>query len=131
MASERIESADVTAIVPTSLDVAVFIDTANLIVEETLLDQGYSFSRLRQIELYLACHITALAEEGGGLVRSSIGDAADSWANVYGSGLKSTRWGQMALSLDSSGKLAAASSTKLNALFDVPVPAVRSSSSGT
>lgn len=123
MASERVLATEVQGIIPTSLDPTPFIATANLIVEEELLGKGHTQERLTMIELYLACHFTAIAEERGGLVRSAVGDAAETYADIYSVGFASTRFGQVAIQLDSTGTLANMNSVKLRALFAIDVPA--------
>lgn len=95
------------------------IITANIYVDEHLIASGLSDSMLERIELYLAAHYVALTEEGGGLTRDKLGDADTSFANVYDQGLKSTRFGQMALTLDSTGILAGVATTSLKAEFRV------------
>ncbi len=97
-----------------------FIDTANLFVTTHLVpDGGHTAPMLQKIELYLAAHFVALTEEQGGITRSKLGDADESFANVYEGGLKSTRFGLQALALDSSGILNAVANTMLKAEFRV------------
>lgn len=93
--------------------------TANLIVNDNLVNQGISDEMLERIELYLAAHYVALTEEGGALTRDKLGDADTSYANIYDQGLKSTRFGQTALALDTTGILAQISTTNLKAAFRV------------
>jgi hypothetical protein len=93
-------------------DLEVFVTSANVMVEENLLNAGLSSAMLTQIELYLAAHFLTLAEEMGGIVRDTYGDAASSFANVYGPGLKATRWGQQAIAFDVSGTLQALTTQK-------------------
>lgn len=119
----RVVAADVKKVVSTSLADAVVDDpiivTANLLVDEHLLDSGLSAALLTKIELYMAAHLVALTEEKGGVVRETLGDAARSYANVYEGGLKSTRYGQMAIAIDSTGTLAGLSTNKLRAQITV------------
>ena len=95
------------------------IDTANLLITEHLASVGLSDRMLQKIELYLAAHYVALTEEGGGLTRSKLGDGDDSFANVYDQGLRSTRYGQNALALDTTGTLSRVAQTQLKADFRV------------
>ena len=121
--SARVNAEEVKEVVSTQLSNDVIetnmIDTANAVVDAHLLSVGLTDKLLAKVELYLAAHFVALTEEGGGLTRSKLGDADESFANVYEAGFKSTRYGQMALSLDSTGLLAAASQTSLKAQFRV------------
>jgi len=96
-----------------------FIDTANVYVDEVLTTSGLSTAVLEKIELYLAAHFVAITQEGGALTRSKLGDADESYANVYSGGLNLTRFGQAALALDSTGALAAAAQTALKAEFRI------------
>lgn len=92
------------------------LDTAVLIVDENVLPKcPMSDSRYDKLVLYLACHFVALtlattegSATGGALIRDKLGQADQSYAapDVSTFGLQSTRWGQMALVLDSCGILA-------------------------
>jgi len=100
---------------------ANYLVTANLVVTEDLGNSNLSAARLKEIEKYLAAHFVALAEERGSLLEEEIDDVLERTADVYAPGYASTRYGQQALVLDSSGKLAgaSASSSKLKALFRI------------
>ncbi len=98
-----------------------FIATASLIVDENLvgLDPALSTAMLGRIELYLAAHLTAITEEMGGLTSQAMEDAKDSYADVYSAGYQSTRYGQMAVTLDTSGTLKRLGAPTLKAEFRV------------
>ncbi len=119
----RVTAETVKEIISTTLSDDVVnqnhIITANIYVTEHLATSGLSDAILERIELYLAAHYVALTEEGGGLTRDKLGDADTSYANIYASGLNSTRFGQAALALDSTGILAAVAQTSLKAEFRV------------
>ena len=120
----RVTAVQVKDLVPTEiLDrdiVSSYITMANTLVEEHLLAKGHSAKILALIELFLAAHFLLLAEERGGLIKTSLGDSAsDSMADVYGVGFNSTRYGQQAITVDVSGTLAAMSTTKLKAEFKI------------
>jgi len=121
--SARVTGEGVKAIIDTSKSdedvLAHMIDTANLYVDTHLLSAGHPEPILVKIELYLAAHLVALTEERGGLTRSKMGDAGESLANVYKDGFRSTRYGQMALTLDTSGTLASLGMTNAKAEFRV------------
>jgi hypothetical protein len=113
----------VTEIITTSLSDGV-IDTnmvpaASLLVDEHLASAGHSDDLLEVIEMYLAAHLVALTEEKGGIIKEMYGDATDQFSDVYGEGFASTRYGQMALALDTSGTLASATTSTLKASFRV------------
>lgn len=107
--------------VPADTDVSPFIESASLIVDEELQNQGLSDARLELIERYLAAHFVALAVEGGALIKTSAGLASDTYADIYGKGFHSTRFGQQALAFDPTGKISklSLSSEKLTAEFRV------------
>lgn len=118
----RVTDAEVKSLIDTQRDTSPFIDTASLVVTESIAPKGLSDDRLRQIELYLAAHFTTLAEERGGLAMSRTGDSEERYAvGDLGRGFNMTRFGQQALALDSSGALASLSTSagKLKALFKV------------
>ena len=119
----RVTATTVREIITTSLTDEVIntnhIVTANIYVTEHLGTSGLSDAILGRIELYLAAHYVALTEEGGALTRDKLGDADTSFANIYDQGLKSTRFGQSALALDSTGILVGVSTTTLKAQFRV------------
>jgi hypothetical protein len=117
-----VTSDDVQQIYPNpGEDYSPFIVTADVLVNETLLGQGFSSDRLRLIELYLAAHYAAISLEKGGLQRQKIGDGEDWYQPIEQSaaGLSTTRFGQQALVLDTSGVLAALSVKPVKAQFRV------------
>jgi len=88
-------------------DVTVFIETANMLVNEELVGKGLSDARLKQIELYLGAHFGCVAIEKGGIVRSKAGESEDQYRSERPPkyNLSSTRYGQQALVLDPTGSL--------------------------
>lgn len=104
---------DVRAIVdlPATLITTTFITTAVLLVTEELANANLSQDRLDQIKLYLAAHFATITSERGGLASQKIGPSEDRYTqssrDLPTAGIGSTRYGQQAISLDSSGKLAA------------------------
>ena len=118
VSAEAVKEIITTDIANDTLDTN-FIDTANVYVDEVLAASGLSDAILTKIELYLAAHFVALSQEGGALTRSKLGDADESYANAYSSGLNLTRFGQAALALDRTGTLSAAAQTALKAEFRI------------
>lgn len=98
-----------------------FIETANLIVTEELADQGLSAARLKQVELYLAAHYAVITLERGGLKSQKINEAEEDYKVIAdkNQGIASTRFGQQAIALDTSGKLGELTSSILKAEFRV------------
>jgi hypothetical protein len=110
MAGERVTDAELKAILVDSEDVVVtgFIVDAHFLVDEYLLGQGLSEDRLTIIEKYLAAHLYVLSAERGGLIRERIGESDQQYTTPgKGSGLASTRFGQMVLGFDTTGLLEA------------------------
>jgi hypothetical protein len=123
----RVTSAEVLqATGETAGDPNLFIQIASHIVTEELggLDPAHSEYTLKCIELYLAAHYFFLARREGPLAAQSVDEASERYHDIYGPGLHATRFGQQALSFDSSGRLAewaarASEKVKLPALFTV------------
>ena len=123
MTNARVSATEVKEIIETSLEDSVvlssMIDTANLYVDTHLADAGHSDAVLAKIELYLAAHFVALTEERGSLKGSKMGDASEFLSDIYSEGFKATRFGQTALTLDTTGTLAAKGTATLKAEFRV------------
>lgn len=114
----RVDNAEVLKIISTSLDterIDRLIETANLIVNEYLQGEGPSDTLLEEIELYLTAHLVASDDK-----RTSQ-ESADGLSFRYegetGMGLESTRYGQHALLLDTTGKLKQISNQKSALIF--------------
>lgn len=119
----RVSAESVKEIVATSLTddvvLAHMVDTANIYIDAHLLGAGHTEAILEKIELFLAAHYTALIEERGSLKGSKISDASEFLSDVYTAGFASTRFGQMAIGLDTSGTLVRLGATTLKAEFRV------------
>ena len=96
---------------PASVSVDLFISHANLLVNEELNTGTLSEARLTAIENLLAAHFTVLATEKGALASTEIGDSRDRLHNIYDKGLQSTRFGQQAIMMDTTGRLRELSNT--------------------
>lgn len=92
--------------VPTSVDLTTFINLANLVVNEQLVGQGLTDDMLTKIELWLSAHYAAQRYERGGLTSNKLGDSSAKYKEPIGSGLSSTRYGEQAVALDTTGLLA-------------------------
>jgi len=118
--AQRVSSAEVRAICDLDETVSLqpFIDTASLLVDEDLSGSGYSTARLKQLELYLAAHFACLNDPR--LVEMGTGaDRIKFEAGPMGAGLRSTRYGQQALLLDTAGTLARLAEGAQRARFEV------------
>lgn len=114
---------DVKAIIDTKRDCIPFISTAQLIVNEVLASSVLSVARKDKIVLYIAAHLVYISESQG-LVSAEKGDMKEEYIpRMYGNSqilsLATTPYGKTALLLDTSGKLAAMSTSGLRAFFTV------------
>lgn len=107
--------------------IQVHIDMAALIISGELGNSGLSTARLDKIQTYLAAHFLFIATsgggQGGGLKSEKMGESTDEYFSpeeTGGYGLAATSFGQQAMVLDTTGKLASkAASTKAPAQFRV------------
>ncbi len=105
-----------------TIDMTPFITSAHVLVSELLATSGLSNDRLKLIETYLAAHFALQTYERGGIIKQKSDDSEDvyaAWTAGAKEGFAVTRFGQQAMTLDTSGKLAAASTGKLKAKFRV------------
>jgi len=104
-----VSSADLAKLIrlPADFDDAGVISLAASIRSEYLAASGLSVGKLDTIELLLAAHFAVLAEERGGLKRQSIKDTSETYREIDPKqiGLRSTRFGQQAVMLDTSQTL--------------------------
>lgn len=100
-------------------DLQIFCDMAQLVRTEDLTSSGLSDARLDLIELQLAAHFATLSIEFGGIQAWDNGAANEKYKQIEASamGYASTRYGQQAIALDTSGTLVTISTTKPRALF--------------
>ena len=89
-----------------------FILSANRLVERQLVASGkpYTETDLTEIELYLACHFCCLIDPR--TKSESLEGISASFEGGSGNGLESSRYGQMAISLDPYGMLKKAGNQK-------------------
>lgn len=91
---------------PSSADLTPFITAANDLVTDRLGSEGMSSTRLKSIELFLAAHFATVLLRRTGV--EEIGEARIEYQpGKLGVFLRSTDYGQAAMSLDTSGKLGA------------------------
>lgn len=133
MGAARVSAGDVKEIINTDIDDTVitanFIDTAHAYVEAHLPLSVCSTNTeaiLTKIEMYMAAHLISLSNSstggsGGGAIKyQKIGDASEAYdTSTLSDGLRSTRYGEMAIMLDTCGVLAEVASPKLSAQFEV------------
>ena len=103
----RVSEAEVKVILPTPATITAFISIANRYVTEHLGSiASLSTAQLKDIELYISAHFAATTVERGAPRFEQTGDSRVSWEFKGGEGLNSTRFGRMAILIDSSGTLA-------------------------
>lgn len=107
----------------------LYLDAAYVIVDEELSTVGYSSDRLKLIELNLAAHfatngpsVTGGTYTSGQLEYIKVGSSEERYATMSNSswGIATSVYGQIAMALDTSGKLAGQLASKpLKARFSV------------
>lgn len=102
---------EVKKIIHTTLvddDISSFISTASMQVDEKLDGQGMSDDRLIEIEKYLTCHFIASTKDRPP-IEEKVGDVTVKYltnSKLYAEGLRSTRYGQLVVQLDTTGIMA-------------------------
>lgn len=123
----RVTPAELKVIYPTSATdetLQVFIDMANSVVDEELLNKGLSEDRLKMIELYLSAHFASMSLSAGGTVgglkKRKVGDSEEEYVtNAQNYGYMSSKYGQTAVLLDTSGTLGAQTNNPVKARFNL------------
>lgn len=90
-----------------AIDLAPFILAATTMIDDIADDSGHSSDRLQLIETWLAAHFYAMRDPRQ--TSEKAGPVAASYQSKVDLHLRLTHYGQMAMSLDSSGLLAAMS----------------------
>lgn len=94
---------------PAGSEVQIFIASANVAVDSLLGSTTLSEPTLKLIETFLAAHFYTLANERGALAAETVGDSTERYHNTYSKGFGSTRYGQQAMVLDTTGTLSSES----------------------
>jgi hypothetical protein len=91
----------------TDVAMQMFIDQATTVVNELISDKGLSPAILTQITLYLSGHYYVMSIEGGGITYRKTGQSEERYKTFGfdGIGFMTSRFGQMACTLDTSGTL--------------------------
>lgn len=107
--------------VPENFDWAPVIADAEVIVDSLLTGKGVSAPITKLIVKNMTAHLAVLSVERGGFTAQKKGESEDKYVtpNSANQGLRSTRFGQMAIQLDPTGSLASMGNTRLPALFRV------------
>lgn len=101
----------VTGATQSDLDLQLYLDQGALIVSEYLSGSDATVlgdSVKDSIALYVAAHFWVLSYEGGGITHSKVGQSEEKYRGVASDkvGFQTTRFGQMACAMDSTGILA-------------------------
>ena len=92
----------------TDNELNVFLTTATTLVDAELVGAGLSDALLKEIEKYLAAHFASLKGIRAGISTQRVDDASETYS-VAGANMRSlqgTHFGQAAIALDISGRLA-------------------------
>lgn len=98
---------DVKNIIETALTdpiIQAYVDSANVFVTGTLDGKGLSDEVMEEIEKWVTAHMIASTRERMGKEEEA-GGARIEYLGIYGEGLASTPYGQMAIQLDTTGTL--------------------------
>lgn len=103
----RTTEAEVKKIIDTALtddQVKPFLISANILITDILLDEGYSIDLLKEIEKWLAAHFVAIRDPQ--VMKEKIGEVDAAYQGKTGLGLNYTSYGQQVMLLEYHGKLA-------------------------
>jgi hypothetical protein len=105
--ANRVEPNEVLDIITTSrVDIQPFITAANLLVTDVLGSSDLSTEQLKEIERWLSAHFVSISDGGSGeVIEREVGETRIKYATITGKNLGTTRYGQQALFLDTTGLL--------------------------
>lgn len=75
-------------------------------ISKKLSDCDYTDAELLEIQRWLGAHVQAMIDGKSNVVGKKQGERSISYSDTFGKNLKATRYGQVAVSLDTCGKLA-------------------------
>lgn len=118
-----VTTTDVRVLIDTALEdasVEAFILSAETFMDSNLGSAGLSVALYDEITKWLTAHMIAISRERQA-IEEEAGGAKIKYSGTFGEGLKSTSYGQMAVSLDTSNTLMAiANGKKLVYVYTVP-----------
>ena len=101
----RVKTAGVKVLIDTELvDLSVFIQAASVQVDTIAALGTLSAAVLKEIERWLAAHYVSMRVRQD--AKATMGDTSHTYEGKTGMGLLSTRYGQQAVLLDTTGTLA-------------------------
>ncbi len=102
----RVTTDEVAEIISTTQELLPFVELANRYVTGTLGSvSSLSNAQRKDIELYVSAHFAAITVERGAPRFEQAGDSRVSWEVKVTAGLGASRYGKMALLLDTSKTL--------------------------
>jgi hypothetical protein len=104
----RVSKTDVKAIMDTDVELNAFIIAADLVIDDLLLDQGYSGAHLKEIARWLSAHFACTLDprvESEKVAGADVKYAFPILRSAAGLGLNASPYGQQVLVLDTSGAL--------------------------
>ena len=107
VSGSRITVDDLVEIFETELteaQLSAFVNSAHYLIQANLLSSGLSSDVLTEIHKYLAAHFASLRDQR--IESERVADVSMKYQGKTGMYLESTFYGQMALTLDTSGSLA-------------------------
>ena len=116
----RATELEVKEIISTELtaeDVTPFLNSANNVVTDDLSDEGYTATRLKNIEMWLAAHFVAIRDPQ--MSKEKYGDGEHTFQGKTGMGLEATLFGQQVMLFDTNGVLKAIADGKTDAVIEV------------
>ncbi len=122
----RVNATEVKELINTDLADAVvgsFIGVASRLVDRLLVGKGLDDLTLSDIELYLSAHFVGMRDQDEGMTQETkTGEANSRYAGFYSKGFELTRYGQMAIMLDTTGILSTVAKQQGKARFTVVAP---------
>jgi len=101
----RVTDADVEELVEVDSDISLtpFIAAANELVTELCVPQSYSATRLAMIEAWLSAHFYQIRDQA--VAKEKVSSLDTTYQYKVDLNLAQTKYGQMAMVLDTAGKL--------------------------
>jgi len=123
--ANRVTDAEVKEIISVTWDTTPQIGIANVLVTKYLQGEDCMTTELlKEIERFLAAHFVELKQR---VLRSrKAGEATDTYATHVGMGFEATVFGQQALVMDCTSKLATLSEKKRKVIFAAMTPTLDS-----
>ncbi|MFP4526445.1 MAG: hypothetical protein ACLFNL_08645 [Bacteroidales bacterium] len=106
---------DIKLIIDTDMeddDISGYIDSASALIETWFSGVSASTTMLKEVERWLTAHLIAMSKERQ-VKEEGAGGAYVRYSGIFGTGLKTTSYGQTAIEIDSTNTLRSVSGKKL------------------